>query len=87
MLVIHARNSEPQNPFLVFDKKNTVILARDAEEAIELTCIDKQVLNILKKIQNLTITEMDENNNAIRKYSVKVIIDKKLNIKRNNPFF
>ena len=81
MLVILARPDMPQNPFIVFDKKKTLALFRDKNEIIKLTEIPRKALKELKLAEEISITEMDEESQAIRQYNVKIIFDSKLNQK------
>ncbi len=81
MLVLLSRPNMQQSPFLVFDKKKTMALFRDKNEIIKLTEIPRKALKALKSATEVLVTEMDEESQPTRQYSVKLIFDSRLNQK------
>ena len=78
MLVVLARQENPNAPFLVFDGKKTLALMHDEHEIIKLTDIPKRVLKILKSKDEILVTEMMEDSSPVRQYTVRIIYDHNL---------
>lgn len=88
MLVMLARPSSPLNPFMVFDGKKLLALFRDENEIVKLSYISRKVLKALRLVDEVNITEMNEDSQALRQYKVKVIFDSQLKkkLKREEKF-
>ncbi len=78
MLIIHSREDNPFNPFMVYDGKKHLALFRDKNEIVKLTYIHRKILKKLKNLEELNITEMDYESHPIRQYTCKIIRDSKL---------
>ena len=75
MLVILARQENPDSPFLVFDRWKTLALIHDKHEIIKLTDIPRRVLRLLKEKNEIIVTEMMEDSKPVRQYTVHIIYD------------
>lgn len=78
MLIIVSRTDVPFNPFIVYDNKKLLALFRDKNEIIKLTYIPRKVLKFIKNSDEISITEMDYDNNAVRQYRARIVRDGKL---------
>ena len=75
MLVILARQENPDNPFMVFDRRKTLALMHDKHEIIKFTDIPKRVLKLLENKDEIIVTEMMEDSNPVRQYTVHIAYD------------
>lgn len=78
MLILFSREDNPYNPFIVYDNKKLLALFRDKNEIIKLTYIPRKILKIIQKAEEISITEMDCDNNPTRQYNTKIIRDSRL---------
>jgi hypothetical protein len=78
MLILLARAAAPKRPFIVYDKRKTMALFRDANEVVKLTCIRRGALSKIKSLPEISVVEMDEDSNPVRQYAARVILDGQL---------
>ena len=69
MLIIHAREGEPDNPRIVYDGGDSALLYRNRESAIILECIAEKAREPFLKVDQVLVVEV-KNDDVAREYKV-----------------
>lgn len=67
LIVVNAKEDEPENPRFVYDGGVSMLFYRNGESAIVLEAINKDAREALMKVDSILVAEV-ENNDAVREY-------------------
>ena len=81
MLVFAARPGPAKNPFLVYDRRETMALFRDEGEILRLVKIPRAARAAVEAAGTVDVGELDKDSRPARRYRVRVVLDRNLNKK------